>query len=374
MSTENRYMLSQQTEDAAKREHSTFVTRAKIKLLFGMKAQIQFIENLMQVLRGAGNEGMTDAAALKIMREIYLHEKDLLSANLEVCDILMERLVEQSMSSAMEGLFNSNFVMLFRSAEESSNIVESINAASITVATVKKEQRMVVFKLVGGTFALLAALVCANYANIAYEMALTEEPQKMMFFDAPLFILNSGTLLVKAWPFLVPLCIGLIAMHIYWLPTWTSELRRSADRYWPPCILYRRLTAIRFFSTLHLMTGEAGLSIKIALQQMKAAATPYDCMHIDQMLDNVEAGVGGASQFDTGLLTARLNIYLKMAAESGKGSIEDALKVISKLGPEETIKALKYASTFIMFIMILMALYVGVQSGFTAINAARALI
>jgi hypothetical protein len=196
-----------------------------------------------------------------------------------------------------------------------------------------------------------------------YRVQKAKIPTVDQFLEIPHTLYWAGNLVMEYMSiFGISVVAGLLVLE--WLKhNWISEERDIFDLYFPPFILHKYLTGLSIFSGLTLLISHIKYETIEAIETLEPAANKYEAHHLGLMLDNLGEGEKGTRQLDTGLLTKKLQLTLRIAGEGESASIRTALEIINKQGKESLLSALRNISTLILALIIFVAFLIVLQVG-----------
>ncbi len=347
-----------------------------VRLTFTQSMQAEFLKHFLAI-RGESEYQKQNQEVLTTMIRLYKEDGTLRAKKMSlVAEVINERINDGlNMHSAMADMFSSSYVMIIKAGSSKSldkevgsqvRLNKAIKAATEDAIEISKVQKGMRMKIMIGLGFIFSSMVVAQKGSVHYQQLKAEDPNIDRFIDIPHKLYWVGEFAVTYMP-LVTL-IGLICLFaIGWaVRNWFPDYRSSLDKYCPPFVMYKYLCGLNIFSGLTLLISYVRYETIEAIDALYSSASKYERMHLEKMGDNLGEGEKGTRQLDTGLLTKKLSLSLKIAGEGEAASVRTALEIINKQGKSSIVAAIKHTSTILLVASVFLSVLIMVQVGAAA--------
>jgi type II secretory pathway component PulF len=119
--------------------------------------------------------------------------------------------------------------------------------------------------------------------------------------------------LVQAWwPWVAAVLLGIVALCVQSLSSWTGSGRDWADRHILLYRIYHQINAMRVAMTMGTLTRKSGSSILTLRRSIElvlsSTSSPYQAWQLQRLLDQIDGGTAaGAAVFDTGIFPQEMS-------------------------------------------------------------------
>ena len=318
----------------------------RVKLKFGLNNRISLYERMAAFL----DAGIPVFDALEAIRARMEKRKDIRALMFEVWIEEMRDGVR--FCDAIREWIPSSEYMLISSGESGGRIVDGLKeAVRLSTAAAKIKKAIIagaalptlLFFMLGGMVAGFDIYMAPVFKNL---LPIVSWP------DAAQSLYAISHFITSFW-LMILIGIGLISVLIsYTINNWVGRSREIFD-YLPPWSVYKNYQASSFLIGLASML-KAGVALNDALKMMLKNASPWLCVHINQMLAALK---GGGSNYgdalDTGLFDEEtagdIIDYARLS------SFETAIYTIGErmivLGVERTNERMGVAKNLMLFLV-----------------------
>lgn len=264
-------------------------------------------------------------------------------AEAEFCQHCIEQLQNWNggISSAMEGWFDNDLIVLVRTSKKAENVESSVNKMIVqTEQWFELKKQLMIEVSVSVIFFVFCFSVLVFISTQGIELA-TEGMKASDYTSSINTLMTLGTFIKSKGIALIFLILVLIAS--LWIAAiyYVGDNRKKMDEVIPFYGFYSASCSSRFYTMLDVLLASSDMPLRKALEELRTSGlvSRYISVHIDEMLYRLKERrldrSGGSEDgvdldaLDTGLLPSRLRLRLKCIAKStDKGNREALMETI----------------------------------------------
>ena len=316
------------------------------KMKFGLANRISLYERMSAFL----NAGIPVVDALEAIRARMEKRKDPRAKMFEQWLVVMAS--GSRFSEAIKEWIPSSEYMLISSGEQGGRLIDGLNEATrLSTAAAKIKKAIIagaalpalLFFMLGGMVAGFDVYMAPVFKNL---LPVSKWP------DNAQTLYSISHFITSYWLAILMGMAGLSAAITYTINGWVGRAREIFDNL-PPWSVYKNYQASSFLIGLASML-KAGVALNDALKMMLKNASPWLCVHINQMLASLKGGGSNNGEvLDTGLFDEEtagdISDYARLS------SFENAIYTIGErmvvLGVERTNQKMDVAKNLMLFLV-----------------------
>jgi len=314
------------------------------KLFFSTKKQAEFLDNYLSLKGGDDDsEPLDDRSVFTGVRDIYEEVVSPTCFEVNICDYVIESLADGGRVDEALGLFlNKDIKLAFKATFEVGKTEFGITQVIKNINKQNELQKSFTKKIRGGLFLFGFGLVFVYGVSVEAMPGMLKGLDASEIDELTQLYMQIGQLINDKTEKVLFIVTFLFVVFKYSQANWSGEIRNQADSgllkllYYP----YKAFAANRFFNMLTLLKS-SGLSLRQSLELIEEDVTPFMQHHLTQMIDMTRVGSSNLEQLDTGLLTPRLKVRLKIAGKRESDSIDEVFSQIAISASDDFEKSLE---------------------------------
>ncbi|MEN2500071.1 MAG: hypothetical protein MHMPM18_004239 [Marteilia pararefringens] len=263
-------------------------------------------------------------------------------AEADFCQHCIEQLQNWNggISSAMDGWFDDDLIVLVRTSKKAENVESSVNKMIVqTEQWFDLKKQLIIEMLINVLFFAVCLIVLIFVSTNGIEFA-TQGMQISDYTSGINILLSFGVVVKSKGIALLFLSFALIATLWAAAIYYVGDNRQKMDGLIPFYGFYSASCSSRFYTMLDVLLASSDMPLRKALEELRSSGlvSRYISVHIDEMLyrlkerrfDRGGDKVSSADSvdfdtLDTGLLPSRLRLRLKCIAKSSDKTSREAI-------------------------------------------------
>ncbi len=305
------------------------------RMQFTKSLQKAFLEDLVSLV----NDGVPASQAIETIRDInYGISKDVAA---EVSEQISKG---AQLADGMKPWFTTAVVEIIRAGENSGMLIETLNAASKSIASDVNNGLAVLSAVMYPVFIVVLALVMIVFIKDSVLENFADIKSTVLWPVVGQDLFGLASFFENWWWVLLIVVLAAFIGIVVSMRQVTGDLRKRLDVL-PFFAVYRGVVAARFMQTLGLLVNN-GVVLKKALEIMQIQAHPYLAWHLLMMEYRLSGGEDNiADVLDTGLVAREDLVRLRVVA-IGKG-FEPALLTLGQQASDKIKKRLLRNAKFV---------------------------
>ena len=255
---------------------------------------------------------------------------------------MLKGLESGSLASALHGVASATELTMIDATQAAGDsamadgllfLSETVNKTDAMVATMRKAVMYPIMLLL-----MFASLLVGFSLNAVPILTQISPPSQWPAMGKALYAVSEFIAHFGIWMGIG--IVGFFATLFYFLPRWTGQLRKHADK-WLPFSLYRDYASSMMMISLAALM-RSGISLRSSLERTYKNSSPWGKWHIRQVLINLSKSSDGTfgKAFTTGLFDIEMEDRIQDASERsnpiaafihlGVGSIDRMILRIDK--------------------------------------------